>query len=46
MTTFERIKSIFPMAVHRSEEASGDVRWYQAQDGTVFGLPNIRSDGA
>lgn len=41
LTTFERIKSIFPMAVHRSEEASSDVRWYQAQDGTVFGLPKL-----
>jgi len=39
LTTFERIKSIFPSVVHRSEDASGDYVWYKAHDGTVFGLP-------
>ncbi|OGX78421.1 PucR family transcriptional regulator [Exiguobacterium sp. SH31] len=39
LTTFDRIKSIFPTVVHRSEDASGDYAWYQAHDGTVFGLP-------
>ena len=40
LTTFERIKSIFPAAVHRSEDASGDYDWFETQDGTTFGLPN------
>lgn len=39
LTTFERIKSIFPTVVHRSRDASGQYDWYQADDGTVFGLP-------
>nr|WP_251136460.1 helix-turn-helix domain-containing protein [Exiguobacterium sp. s122] len=39
MTTFERIKSIFPTVVHRSEDASSKYAWYKADDGTVFGLP-------
>lgn len=39
LTTYDRIKSIFPSVVHRSEDASGDYAWYQAHDGTVFGLP-------
>ncbi|STO08942.1 PucR family transcriptional regulator [Exiguobacterium aurantiacum] len=41
LTTFERIKSIFPTVVHRSEDASGEYAWYQAHDGTVFGLPKM-----
>lgn len=39
MNTFDRIKSIFPTAVHRSEDASGDLDWFETQDGTLFGLP-------
>ncbi|MCC5891904.1 MAG: helix-turn-helix domain-containing protein [Exiguobacterium sp.] len=39
LITFERIKSIFPTVVHRSEDASDTCVWYQAHDGTVFGLP-------
>jgi hypothetical protein len=41
LTTYDRIKSIFPNVVHRAEDASGDVRWYQAPDGTIFGLPKM-----
>lgn len=41
LTTYDRIKSIFPTVVHRSEDASGDYIWYQAHDGTVFGLPKM-----
>lgn len=39
MNSFDRIKSIFPTAVHRSEDASGDIDWFETQDGTLFGLP-------
>lgn len=39
LTTFERIKSVFPTAIDRSEHMSRDYRWYQSHDGTVFGLP-------
>ncbi|MDA5560500.1 helix-turn-helix domain-containing protein [Exiguobacterium sp. MMG028] len=39
LNTFDRIKAIFPTAVHRSEDASGDLDWFETQDGTIFGLP-------
>jgi len=39
LTTFERIKSIFPSVVHRSQDASDALDWYEAHDGTQFGLP-------
>ncbi|WP_235181863.1 MULTISPECIES: PucR family transcriptional regulator [Exiguobacterium] len=41
LNTFDRIKSIFPAAVHRSEDASGDHDWFETQNGTVFGLPTF-----
>lgn len=41
MNTFDRIKSIFPAAVHRSEDASRDLDWFETQDGTVFGIPTF-----
>nr|WP_215144920.1 helix-turn-helix domain-containing protein [Exiguobacterium qingdaonense] len=41
MNTFDRIKSIFPTAVHRSKDASSDLDWFETQDGTVFGIPTL-----
>lgn len=39
LNTFDRIKSIFPTVVHRSEDASSEYDWYETHDGTTFGLP-------
>ena len=41
MNTFDRIKSIFPTAVHRSEDASGDLDWFETQEGIIFGIPTF-----
>ncbi|WP_353047835.1 MULTISPECIES: helix-turn-helix domain-containing protein [unclassified Exiguobacterium] len=41
LNTFDRIKSIFPTAVHRSEDASGDLDWFETQEGIIFGIPTF-----